>query len=342
MTDFNMWTWNCRVFPGIDPLAGAARRPRAHPHRQSHHDQPPDPSARPQFRGDLHRRRLGAGERALAGGDDRRRRSAPMRAFEFVADEPGDWAIHCHKSHHTMNAMGHDVKTFIGVDKQDLAESRSASSCPDYMAMGATRHGRDGRDGNAAARQHAADDDRLRAVRPDRDGRHVLGREGARGACARRLQGPRPVQASRRATVAPDSPGDAPRRALDSRRAQPDNRVSVVKPGRHQEPLAQEKQKHDKSLARRSPPHLAPHGCAPAAYAHGDDNISRPGEPGNPRKSRAVEMVMTEGDGAMVFAPDKSRVKRGEADQVRLEKRRRAQARIHAGEHARKMPSTPS
>src|SRR5439155_24245830 len=32
-----------------------------------------------------------------------------MRAFEFVADEPGDWALHCHKSHHTMNAMGHQV-----------------------------------------------------------------------------------------------------------------------------------------------------------------------------------------------------------------------------------------
>ena len=40
-----------------------------------------------------------------------------MRAYEFVADEPGDWAIHCHKSHHTMNAMGHDVRTFIGVQQ---------------------------------------------------------------------------------------------------------------------------------------------------------------------------------------------------------------------------------
>ena len=37
-----------------------------------------------------------------------------MRAYEFVADEPGDWALHCHKSHHTMNAMGHDVRNFIG------------------------------------------------------------------------------------------------------------------------------------------------------------------------------------------------------------------------------------
>ena len=28
-----------------------------------------------------------------------------MRQIEFVAEE-GDWAFHCHKSHHTMNAMG--------------------------------------------------------------------------------------------------------------------------------------------------------------------------------------------------------------------------------------------
>lgn len=30
-----------------------------------------------------------------------------MRAIEFVATDLGDWAFHCHKSHHTMNAMGH-------------------------------------------------------------------------------------------------------------------------------------------------------------------------------------------------------------------------------------------
>ena len=30
-----------------------------------------------------------------------------MRAIEFTADRPGDWAFHCHKSHHTMNAMDH-------------------------------------------------------------------------------------------------------------------------------------------------------------------------------------------------------------------------------------------
>ena len=72
MTDFNMWTWNSRVFPGIDPLPVRLGDTRPRPHRQSHHDQPSDPSARPPFRGELHRRRLGSGKRAMAGDDDRR------------------------------------------------------------------------------------------------------------------------------------------------------------------------------------------------------------------------------------------------------------------------------
>jgi FtsP/CotA-like multicopper oxidase with cupredoxin domain len=53
-----------------------------------------------------------------------------MRQIEFLADEEGDWAFHCHKSHHTMNAMGHDVPTMIGVDHRGVARARSATWCP--------------------------------------------------------------------------------------------------------------------------------------------------------------------------------------------------------------------
>ena len=53
-----------------------------------------------------------------------------MRQIEFVADEEGDWAFHCHKSHHTMNAMGHDVPTMIGVDHRGVVEEDPASWCP--------------------------------------------------------------------------------------------------------------------------------------------------------------------------------------------------------------------
>jgi hypothetical protein len=60
-----------------------------------------------------------------------------MRAYEFDAHEPGDWAIHCHKSHHTMNAMGHNVKTFIGAPQRDTVKP-IRKLVPDYMAMGSS------------------------------------------------------------------------------------------------------------------------------------------------------------------------------------------------------------
>jgi hypothetical protein len=58
-----------------------------------------------------------------------------IRAFDLVADSPGDWAFHCHKTHHAMNAMGHDVKNFIGMQKRDLTR-HVRKLVPDYMPMG--------------------------------------------------------------------------------------------------------------------------------------------------------------------------------------------------------------
>ena len=58
-----------------------------------------------------------------------------IRAFEVMAENPGDWAFHCHKSHHTMNAMGHNVKNYIGANKQDV-DRKIRKLVPDYMPMG--------------------------------------------------------------------------------------------------------------------------------------------------------------------------------------------------------------
>jgi hypothetical protein len=58
-----------------------------------------------------------------------------MRQLEFVANEEGDWAFHCHKSHHTMNAMGHNVPTMIGVDHRQVVKDIT-KLIPDYMVMG--------------------------------------------------------------------------------------------------------------------------------------------------------------------------------------------------------------
>jgi FtsP/CotA-like multicopper oxidase with cupredoxin domain len=57
------------------------------------------------------------------------------RDLEFVADNPGDWPLHCHKSHHSMNAMSHDIPNMIGVDPGD-AEAKIRKVLPGYMAMG--------------------------------------------------------------------------------------------------------------------------------------------------------------------------------------------------------------
>lgn len=53
-----------------------------------------------------------------------------MRQIEVKADEEGDWAFHCHNSHHTTNAMGHDVPTMIGVDHIGMAK-RIGNLIPD-------------------------------------------------------------------------------------------------------------------------------------------------------------------------------------------------------------------
>jgi hypothetical protein len=60
-----------------------------------------------------------------------------MRAIELVAEDAGDWAFHCHKAHHTMNPMGHQVPTMIGVDQRGVAEKINRL-IPDYMPMGET------------------------------------------------------------------------------------------------------------------------------------------------------------------------------------------------------------
>jgi hypothetical protein len=57
------------------------------------------------------------------------------RAFEFIADEPGDWALHCHMTHHGMNQMGHNALNMIGVDTAKSSKNIT-SLLPDYMSMG--------------------------------------------------------------------------------------------------------------------------------------------------------------------------------------------------------------
>ncbi|MES2820851.1 MAG: copper oxidase [Pseudomonadota bacterium] len=134
MLDFNLWTFNSRIFPGIDPLVVRQNdkvRIRVgnltmtnHPiHLHGHEFEVTGTDGGPTPMG----ARWPEVTTDIAVGQ--------MRQVEFLADEEGDWAFHCHKSHHTMNAMGHDVPTLVGVDHRDMTR-KIAKLIPDYMVMG--------------------------------------------------------------------------------------------------------------------------------------------------------------------------------------------------------------
>lgn len=56
------------------------------------------------------------------------------RDIELIADNPGDWAFHCHKSHHVMNQMQHDLPNLTGINKQGI-EERIKQFFPDFMGL---------------------------------------------------------------------------------------------------------------------------------------------------------------------------------------------------------------
>ncbi|HVV85898.1 MAG TPA: multicopper oxidase domain-containing protein [Kofleriaceae bacterium] len=63
-----------------------------------------------------------------------------VRVIELVADTPGDWALHCHMTHHVMNQMGHDAPNLVGADVRGV-DKRIGRVVPGYMTMGATGMG---------------------------------------------------------------------------------------------------------------------------------------------------------------------------------------------------------
>ncbi|HHT9126828.1 MAG TPA: multicopper oxidase family protein [Candidatus Brocadiia bacterium] len=134
MTDFNLFTFNSRVFPGTAPLiARLGDRVRIRIANLSM---------------DSHPIHLHGYNFKITGTDGGRIPASGQwpettvnvppgttRDVEFVASVPGDWALHCHKNHHVMNAMSHTVPNMIGV-KQSGVDRKVQNLLPDYMAMG--------------------------------------------------------------------------------------------------------------------------------------------------------------------------------------------------------------
>jgi FtsP/CotA-like multicopper oxidase with cupredoxin domain len=134
MTDFNLFTFNGRAYPGTDPwVAKKGERVRFTFGNLSMDSHP------------IHVHGYAFEEVATDGGEVPRSARRPettvnvpvgsTRTVEMVVNEPGDWAFHCHKSHHTMNPMGHAVPNMIGVP-QDGLEAKIRTLLPGYMAMG--------------------------------------------------------------------------------------------------------------------------------------------------------------------------------------------------------------
>jgi len=134
MTDFNIFTFNSRVWPGTAPLIVKKNdRVRIRLGNLSMDNHP------------IH---IHGHNFEITGTDGGRIRESARwpettvdvpvgstRDIEFTADNPGDWPFHCHKSHHTMNAMSHEIPNLIGV-KQGSVEQRVRKILPGYMAMG--------------------------------------------------------------------------------------------------------------------------------------------------------------------------------------------------------------
>lgn len=133
MTDFNLFTFNSRAFPGTAPMvAQTGERVRVRFGNVAQESHP------------IHLHGHSFKVVATDGGDIPESAQWPettvqvfpgqTRDIEFIAN-PGDWAFHCHRRHHPMNAMDHEFPNLLGVN-QDKIEKNVKKLIPGYMAMG--------------------------------------------------------------------------------------------------------------------------------------------------------------------------------------------------------------
>jgi FtsP/CotA-like multicopper oxidase with cupredoxin domain len=135
MNDFNLLTFNSRAFPATQPLlVGRGERVRIRLGNLSPMDHHP-----------IHLHGLSFKVTATDGGYVPESAQYPeatvlvpvggTRVIEFVPIEPGDWAVHCHMTHHVMTQMGHGIPPMVGVDPAVL-DQRMRRVLPAYMTMG--------------------------------------------------------------------------------------------------------------------------------------------------------------------------------------------------------------
>jgi manganese oxidase len=135
MNDFNVLTFNSKAFPATEPLlVGKGERVRIRLGNLSPMDHHP-----------IHLHGLSFKVTATDGGYVPESAQAPdttvlvpvgsTRVIEFVPEEAGDWAMHCHMTHHVMMQMGHGLPNVVGANMRAVDE-RMSRIMPDYMTMG--------------------------------------------------------------------------------------------------------------------------------------------------------------------------------------------------------------
>ncbi len=135
MADFNVLTMNARCYPGTTPLlAETGERVRIRFGNLSAMDHHP-----------IHLHGYAFTITETDGGLIPQSAQHPdttvlvptgaTRTVEFIADNPGDWAMHCHMTHHVMNQMGHDIPNMTGVNARRIDRAVGAL-LPTYMTMG--------------------------------------------------------------------------------------------------------------------------------------------------------------------------------------------------------------
>ncbi|WP_437590680.1 multicopper oxidase family protein [Sorangium sp. So ce1000] len=140
MSDFNVLTFNGKAFPATAPLlVGRGERVRVRLGNLGPMDHHP-----------IHLHGLSFQVTATDGGVVPESARYPettvlvpvgsTRVIEFVPEEPGDWAVHCHMTHHTMMQMGHGLPNMVGA-ATDALDRRMRRVMPGYMTMGTTGMG---------------------------------------------------------------------------------------------------------------------------------------------------------------------------------------------------------
>jgi len=140
MSDFNVLTFNGKAFPATVPLVvGRGERVRIRLGNLGPMDHHP-----------IHLHGLWFRVTATDGGFVPESAQYPettvlvsvgsTRVIEFVPEELGDWAMHCHMTHHVMMQMGHGLPNMVGADTRKL-DRRMSRVAPDYMTMGTSGMG---------------------------------------------------------------------------------------------------------------------------------------------------------------------------------------------------------